>query len=1007
MIAFAMATSALVGLQSALAPAAHAAAGAAFDPAEPAIFISTGAPTQLKIGRANANGGTDYEDVGPVAPVQYNGLAYNTADNYLYASVGGGGTAEYPQGSFIRIGAQGGIELVGNPGSYFIVGDFGPGGNYYGTSFLEPNQMRVVNPANGQVIGTITLTQAAIGNDFTYAYGYFWASSGTSIQRIDPATGASDVFAGPLPAGSYGAAWTYGNGALGFGNNDTGELYQVQVTNPDSANPTFAQVYSSSGTATTNNDGASSPGLPVDLGIVKTGPATVVAGQTVTWTLTVTNYGRGVSSRSLMTDTIPAGFTNVRAPDGGCTIIGSNVTCLGGRLGINETRTYTIQATATADLTAATSNTANIRGDEEDPNPSNDSSTVPIAPVGLSLVKSVAAVNDVNGNGITDAGDTIRYAFAVTNTGAATVNGITINDARITGATCAPTSIAPGQVSNCTANSLYTINPGDVNNGQVVNTATASGTTDNGTPVTSYESSTTTPTQAPAPGLSLVKSVSAQGDPLVAGSAVTYTFAVTNTGNVPLDGIVINETSFSGTGELSAISCPAGRLAVNAQTECTASYTLTQADVDAGTVTNAATSTGTPPGGPPVTSNEDDANLTVPPAPSLLLTKSADPQSVTAAGQGITYSFRVQNTGNVTVSALTIGEVAFSGTGELSAIDCPVTTLAPGAITTCTADYVATQADIDAGTITNTAVATGNTPAGPPVSSNESDAVIDAPRTPGLALVKEADVTQPKVGDTITYTFTLTNTGNVTITNPSISETEFSGTGDAPVIECAATTSLAPGESLVCTATYVVTQADVDAGGVTNVATGTGEPPTGVDPPEDPSSSVEVPITPAPGLSIVKTASVDTVTQVGQVVDYTFLITNTGNVTLTDIAVQEGSFSGAGQLSAVTCPAEAARLAPGDSVTCSATYRVVLADLNSGELSNTASAIGTPPSGPPTGSNDSTVNIPAISPTGNLPPTGVELPAMLPWIALALLLIGAATVTVTVRRKNKAADAEL
>ena len=103
------------------------------------------------------------------------------------------------------------------------------------------------------------------------------------------------------------------------------------------------------------------------------------------------------------------------------------------------------------------------------------------------------------------------------------------------------------------------------------------------------------------PALTVVKAVTPAALPL-AGGTVNYTFAVTNTGNVPLSAIAIAETSFSGTGAVPVATCPPGALAPGATVQCTASYTVTQADAGAGGVDNTAAASGLPPTGPRVTS---------------------------------------------------------------------------------------------------------------------------------------------------------------------------------------------------------------------------------------------------------------------------------------------------------------------------------------------------------------------------------------------------------------------
>src|SRR6185295_1040571 len=145
-------------------------------------------------------------------------------------------------------------------------------------------------------------------------------------------------------------------------------------------------------------------------------------------------------------------------------------------------------------------------------------------------------------------------------------------------------------------------------------------------------------------------------------------------------------------------------------------------------------STGTPPTGGPVTSPPDSATVVASPAPSLTVVKSAAPldQDAFVVGEVITYSFVVTNTGNVTLTNVGVNEISFSGTGPAPVPVCPPGALAPEAQRTCTATYTVTQADVDAGSITNAAVGTADPPTGPPVVSPASDAIVPATAAPAL-----------------------------------------------------------------------------------------------------------------------------------------------------------------------------------------------------------------------------------------------------------------------------------
>jgi uncharacterized repeat protein (TIGR01451 family) len=287
---------------------------------------------------------------------------------------------------------------------------------------------------------------------------------------------------------------------------------------------------------------------------------------------------------------------------------------------------------------------------------------------------------------------------------------------------------------------------------------------------------------------------------------------------------------------------------------CTAEpYTVTADDITAGVVRNVAVGRGTPPVGPPVVTPPDTVDVPVA-DPGLTMTKAADLNDLDGddladEGETIDYTFLLTNTGNVTLTDIQVDDPK---AGEVT---CPVTTLAPEASVTCTAEpYTVTADDITAGVVRNIAVGHGTPPGtGPPVDT--PPVTVDVPvddsssggggaedSTPAITLVKRASLSDEDgddladAGEEVTYTFLVTNTGDVTLTDVAVDDPKISD------VTCPATT-LDPGESMTCTAaTYVVTDADIDAGSVDNVATASGAPTDGGDAVESPPSSTSIPV---------------------------------------------------------------------------------------------------------------------------------------------------------------------
>ena len=396
------------------------------------------------------------------------------------------------------------------------------------------------------------------------------------------------------------------------------------------------------------------------------------------------------------------------------------------------------------------------------------------------------------------------------------------------------------------------------------------------------------------------------------GQIITYTYTLGNSGSNSLTApYSISDDTVSG------ISCAGATspLAPGASTTCTGTYAITQADLDYGLVTNNATATAGA-----VVSPSATATIIATQNPQLNLGKTPVPIIAFNQGANITYTYTLENTGNVTLNG------PFSVTDDVVAsVNCSgaAGSIAPGASTTCTANYTITNADVNAGFVTNYAIAS----CAQAISNLASATVVTKPL---VLSISASPTTASALGQVITYTYTLRNAGPTSLSSP------YTITDDIVTsIDCSgASGSIAPGATTTCTGTHIISQADADAGSVTNHATATaiysGQTVTSN------QASASVLVTGLPKIKLAISATPNPATTLGTVVNYTYTITNTGTLSLTaPFTITDDTYP-----TLVDCSGATSPLAPGASTTCTHSHTITQTDLDNGSIVNTATVTG-------------------------------------------------------------------
>jgi hypothetical protein len=417
------------------------------------------------------------------------------------------------------------------------------------------------------------------------------------------------------------------------------------------------------------------------------------------------------------------------------------------------------------------------------------------------------------------------------------------------------------------------------------------------------------------------------------GETVDYGIVVTNTGNVPLTLGPLNDpncdagTIAGGPGEAA--------LAIGASTTFTCKHVLTEADHTAGTFTNSASVTGSPPPG-------EGSPTTVTSNPVVVELPTPNDTAGFSCG-AVTFTFTgFPNLPNNTVKEFihVDGQLFYEGTftfnGSFGTNTIPLT-LTPGKH----------KIDARAHWKTNTFGGGRDIPKRHGLTCSAPEPGFDISKTQEIAGSGSGFTTAPvsaSIGKTDDYMIVVTNTGNVPITLSAFSDPNC----DEGTIAGGPSGALAPAES----ATYTCSMLLSSTGTHTNTASVTGTPPSGDGPAMMHTSntvSATVPVEPAFTLLKEQARPAGAFTTapvagfVGETITYRVTVTNTGNVALT---FAEGAFNDA-QCDEGTLSEEfAGVLEPGQSQTAGVCeHTLTTADAEAGGVENSATEQGTPPAG--------------------------------------------------------------
>ena len=700
------------------------------------------------------------------------------------------------------------------------------------------------------------------------------------------------------------------------------------ITNTATVGSTTPDPNSANNSSTATTTANQSALNPTDLSIDKTDtPDPVIAGQNLTYALTVTNNGPAPATSVMVVDALPSGvsFISASASNGG--VCNSGITCSLGTLTPGQVVIITIVVKVSDLQFGSLVNYARVSASNPDPSPNNNDNSE------ITNVNTIADISVVKTASPSPAipGQKLTYEILVTNNGPSGAQKVIINDnvpaalqnVVVTSSQGSCSFAGPGALvcnlgpmaanAKATITIVGTIDPAAT--GTISNTAYVTSCNCTNDPNDTNNSSVVTTPLVPTADLQLNKLATPT---VYAGQNITYQIDVFNAGPSTASQIQVLDTlppgvtyqsagSTIGCGETAPNSGVIKCIAFSLPAGNTMTFTIvvkTDANLQPGTSLQNVAVVSSAAQDPSPLNNTDNADTSITSQADLAITKTG-PATVTAGGN-VTYTITLTNNGpsaaqNVDVKDLLPPGVSFvSGTASNGGVCvsgiCQLGNIPNGQVVTITI-VGKVDSGVPVGTqLTNTATVFSDS--FDPNSGNNSASATSTVQVGADIRVSKVDLMDPVApGEGLIYEIVVTNDGpsnalNVVATDILDPNVVFAGaspgcTHAAGVVTCTVGTLL-PGQS----ASYLVAvkvKLNVADGATLTNQVGVSSPTPDSDPSDNTDSEttkVQAPLPLVADVAITKTGTPASVVA-GQLVDYTLTVTNSGPEVATNVRVLE------------------------------------------------------------------------------------------------------------------------